>query len=64
LNWIPETPTSSDAFAETITEVPETLELLFGTVTETVGDVLSAATVYEIVKSLGLVLLKESRHLT
>jgi hypothetical protein len=49
LNWTPVTLTSSVALAETVTEVPVTVALLLGAVTFTVGEVVSAAIVNEIV---------------
>ena len=41
LNWTPTTPTLSEAVDETVTELPETVELFAGAVKETVGDVVS-----------------------
>ena len=41
LNCTPVTPTLSDALAETVTEEPETVALLLGAVSETVGGLLS-----------------------
>ena len=40
-NWTPDTPTLSDAVAETVTEEPETVKPLVGAVRETVGKVMS-----------------------
>src|SRR5712692_1069609 len=44
LNWMPTTPTLSEAVAETVTAVPETVAPLAGAVTETVGGVVSDVT--------------------
>src|SRR2546421_5792388 len=41
LNCTPATPTLSDALAETVTEEPESVALLLGAVSETVGGLLS-----------------------
>ena len=41
LNWIPTTPMLSDALAETVTEVPEIVELFEGEIREMVGGVVS-----------------------
>jgi hypothetical protein len=40
-NCTPETPTASEAVADTVTEEPETVAPLAGAVTETVGAVVS-----------------------
>src|SRR5438128_2331909 len=42
LNWPPTTPTLSEALAETVTAVPETVAPLAGALMETTGGVLSA----------------------
>ena len=42
LNWTPTTPTSSDADADTVTEVPDKMAAAAGTVIEIAGGVLSA----------------------
>src|SRR2546429_7919616 len=41
LNCTPATPTLSDAFAETLTDEPDTIALFAGAVSETVGNVVS-----------------------
>ena len=40
-NWTPATPTASLAFAETVTDEPETVAPFAGAVNETVGGVMS-----------------------